>query len=323
MSLNPTQMKIASTAVIVAVVITSMACVIAYDESRNSDSGSESVYNVLARVNSEGSGIYINEKICSTSPGIPERNGTPFYKIDPSDGTYHVDGDCGKAWGGLVCGTPGNTSIQHVQMKQLVESMGLRFVLYESGTALSPDTVYYISTVTNYTAAMESKSNNSVSLDIGIVWEPQFSRIIIEKGTETFKELGLTNDFFPDHTCCILAGYTSYVSSNQDVAERFLAGYIQAVMWIQNAKSDTSSDDYRKLVALSKEYTGIDNEGVIANALGNISYVFGDDDGYGSYDLHRLKKDISDVATANSGSLKYGMKDLGFDNTVQLSLIHI
>ena len=318
MTLNPTQMKIASTGIIVAVVIASMACVIVYDESRDSGGGSESVYNILARVNSDGSGIYINEKLCGDTPlgDIPMRNGNPFYKIDTS-GAYCVDADCGDAWGGLICGTPGNTSIQHVQMKQLVESMGLKFVLYESGTALSPDTVYYISTVTNYTAAMESKSNNGVSLDIGIVWEPQFSRIIDESGTETFRTLGLTNDFFPDHTCCILAGYSPYVSSHTDVALRFLAGYIEAVRWVQEA-NDPSSANYGKLVDICVASAGL-SETVIEDALAGITYLYGDTDPDGTCDLHKLKRDIADVAAANSDSMRYGMKDLGFDNTIQFA----
>ncbi len=323
MSLNPTQMKIASTAVIVAVIIASMACVIVYDESHNSSAGSESVYNILGRVNTDGSGIYINNKIYHDTPSgeIPTRDGAPFYKIEKdSAGTvvkYYVDADCKAAWGGLVCGTPGNTSIQHVQMKQLVESMGLKFVLYESGASRASDTVYYISTVTNYTLAMESIRNNGISLDIGILWEPQFSCIIDKPGTETFKGLGLTNDFFPNHTCCVLAGYTSYISTHQDVTARFLAGYIEATKWVQAAK-EKSSANHTLLVDICVEATKLDRN-IIEDALANIDYVFGDDDGVGSYDLHNLKKDIANIVTANAGSLKYSMNDLGFKNTIQFA----
>ncbi len=323
MSLNPTQMKITSTAVIVAVIIASMACVIVYDESHNSSAGSESVYNLLGRVNTDGSGIYINNNIYKDTPSgeIPTRNGALFYKIEKdSAGTvvkYYVDADCKDAWGGLICGTPGNTSIQHVQMKQLVESMGLKFVLYESGTSPASDTVYYISTITNYTLAMESESNNGRSLDIGIIWEPQFSRIIDEPGKETFKELGLTNDFFPNHTCCVLAGYTSYISTHQDATSRFLAGYIEATKWVQAAK-EKSSANHSLLVDICVEATKLDRN-VIEDALANIDYVFGDSDGVGSYDLHNLKKDVANIVTANASSLKYSMNDLGFQNSIQFA----
>lgn len=61
MTLSQSNMKILSTGVIVAVIIASMGCVIWYDESMNDSEGSTSVYNILARVNSEGSGIYILE----------------------------------------------------------------------------------------------------------------------------------------------------------------------------------------------------------------------------------------------------------------------
>ncbi len=319
MSLNQTQMKIASTAVIVGVIIASMACVIVHDEMRDSSDGSESVYNLLARVNTGGSGIYINNTIYQDTTGdtIPDRNGANFYKIDPVSKTYFVDAGCKDAWGGLVCGTPGNTSIQHVQMKQLVETMGLKFALYESTSTLASDTVYYISTVTNWDNAMNSKSNNGISLDIGIVWEPQFSHIIDESGAETFKELGLTNDFFHDHTCCVLAGYTSYVSSHQDVTERFLAGYIESVKWVQAANNPVSPD-YAKLVQVCADATKLDPT-VIRDALANIGYTFGDKDGTGSYDLHHLKTDIADVVNSNTTNLKYSMSDLGFANSIQFA----
>ncbi len=319
MSLNQTQMKIASTAVIVGVIIASMACVIVHDEMRDSSDGSESVYNLLARVNTGGSGIYINNTIYQDTTGdtIPDRNGANFYKIDPVSKTYFVDAGCKDAWGGLVCGTPGNTSIQHVQMKQLVETMGLKFALYESTSTLASDTVYYISTVTNWDNAMNSKSNNGISLDIGIIWEPQFSRIIDESGAETFKELGLTNDFFHDHTCCVLAGYTSYVSSHQDVTERFLAGYIESVKWVQAANNPVSPD-YAKLVQVCADATKLDPT-VIRDALANIGYTFGDKDGTGSYDLHHLKTDIADVVNSNTTNLKYSMSDLGFANSIQFA----
>ncbi len=324
MSLNQTQMKIASTAVIVGVIIASMACVIVYDETRDNSDGSTSVYNLLARVNTGGSGIYLNDNAYdgTTSTGIPIRNSAQFYKVDTTSSipSYYVDETCKAAWGGLVCGTPGNTTIQHVQMKQLVESMGLKFALYESGASLADDTVYYINTVTSYDKVINSVKNNGISLDVGILWEPQFSNVIDVPSTEpkeSFIELGLSNDFFHDHTCCVIAGYTSYVSSHQDVTERFLAGYMESVKWVQEAKNP-SSENYAKLVQVCVDATKLD-QNVIRDALMNINYVFGDDDGTGAYDLHHLKTDIADVVTANSSSLRFSMDDLGFANTIQFA----
>ena len=63
MSLTPSQQKLVSTSVIIAVIIASMGCVIVYDETRSDDQGSNSVYNILARVNSEGAGIDMNNDI--------------------------------------------------------------------------------------------------------------------------------------------------------------------------------------------------------------------------------------------------------------------
>lgn len=106
MSLTPSQQKLVSTSVIIAVIIASMGCVIVYDETRSDDQGSNSVYNILARVNSEGSGIYMNNDIYKdlvdkdgnpVSDSIPDRNGVNFYKVN-ADGTKYVDVECKPAW---------------------------------------------------------------------------------------------------------------------------------------------------------------------------------------------------------------------------------
>ena len=335
MSLTPSQQKLVSTSVIIAVIIASMGCVIVYDETRSDDQGSNSVYNILARVNSEGSGIYMNNDIYEdhvdkdgnpVSDSIPERNGVNFYKVN-ADGTKYVDADCKAAWGGLICGTPGNTSIQHVQMKEMVEKMGLSFILYETGSSPSSSSVYYINTIVNYDKAMNSESNNGVQLDIGILWEPQFSYIVDVPSTETFKSLGLTNDFFPGHTCCVLGGYTSYISSHSEATERFLAAYVKTVQWVQNANNPMTAEMdplnpgktvYETLVSTCAQSTGL-VENVIKDALSSIAYTYGDDDGNGSTDLHLLKKDISGIVTSNSSNLKYSMEDLGFQNSIQFA----
>ncbi len=321
--------KFWSTAIIVVAIMGAMAGIIAYDESNNDDSGSNNVYNILARVNTEGSGIYIDkDDVESTvrttftatvdgsevtySVDVPYRNSTPFFTPSAdSEGNlvYSVSSDNAAAWGGLICGTPGNTSIQHVQMNQIITSMGLSFVLYESGTSVSSSQVAYISTFTNASKIM----NDSPRPDIGIIWEPQYSAVIDAEGTE-FQGLGLTNYFFPGHTCCVLAGYSSYVNGHQDVTERFLAGYIESVNWVNAALSGTSPDDYDALVSTCVSSTGLD-ETYIKDALSNITYVYADEDG----SLTQLKYDIADIVEANSSSLRYSMSDLGFSNPVQFA----
>ena len=90
--------KLLSTVVIIAVIIASMGAVIAYDHTIHKDTDSSgSTYNVIARVNSEGSGIYIKESVLSAKGGA-----SAFYDTT----TYDVTGK-GDAWDGLIFGTPG------------------------------------------------------------------------------------------------------------------------------------------------------------------------------------------------------------------------
>ena len=131
-------------------------------------------FNLVARVNSEGSGLYINSKVLD-DPGssVLKRNGTEFYSV--SGGTYTVDKSNAKAWGGLVYGTPGTTSIQHIQLLTLAKQMGLNVKQYTVGEKISSDTMYWITNLANYQAIVGDKT-----IDAGIIWEPQFQRVIQE-----------------------------------------------------------------------------------------------------------------------------------------------
>ncbi len=131
-------------------------------------------FHIIARVNSEGSGLYIKEsKLDDKSADIPARNGTAFYS--KVGNTYVVSAENAKAWGGLIFATPGITSIQHVQLNGLANTMGLKFELYEAGQSLKEDTIYY---KTNLATADSVFAD--VDVNAGIIWEPQFQRIITE-----------------------------------------------------------------------------------------------------------------------------------------------
>ena len=285
--------KLLSTVVIIAVIIASMGAVIAYDHTihKNTDS-TGSVYNVIARVNSEGSGIYIDQTI------LTERGGaSAFYDTT----TYDVTGK-GAAWGGLIFGTPGAATIQHIQLQSMVEKMGLKFTLYQSGTTPQPDTVYYVLNIANKTAA-EADTN----IDGGILWEPQFSAIVNDTGNG-YTTLGLTNNFFPGHTCCIIAGYSSYMQSHADQTNRFLAAYIKGVEWVKNPANLSA------LIALGKEKTGITDDAVITDAIDNITYLYDD----AGDNLAELRKDIA-ALSQGLPALKHTMADLGFSSANQFA----
>lgn len=295
-----------STIAILLVLIVGQGAIILYDSSLNDIEDTGTSYTVLSRVNTEGSGLYIDSEYV-TSAGVI-RNDVSFYNVDSSDPSnpfFYTDKTNEHAWVGLVMGTPGTTSIQHIYLQQIVEATGLSFIPYTEGadTSISCDCVYYVSSVTNASIA----TSDTTTIDGGILWEPQYSMIIT---VDKFDELALTGDFYPNHTCCVLAGATKYINNHADVTQRFLAAYVKAVDWMELALDDTTSEEYSKLVEICSKYTtGISNN-IIMNALSNIIYTYGDDDGK----LTSLKADVADLVQSlnNLGNLKVSLNSLGF-----------
>ena len=131
-------------------------------------------FHIIARVNSEGSGLYIKESVLDDKKAdIPARNGVAFYA--KTGNTYTISAENAKAWGGLVFATPGMTSIQHVQLSQIADKLGLKFQLFKEGESLSDDTIYFVTNL-----ATSDKVFADVNVNAGIIWEPQFQRIISE-----------------------------------------------------------------------------------------------------------------------------------------------
>lgn len=108
--------------------------------------------SVLARVNTEGSGIYV-------------KHGENLSDYIEADGkTLKASGFAGK-----IFGTPGPSTIQHMQLKELVEDkLHLKYAMYEAGQALKADSVYYDSGVANYTTF---KSAGKSYLTGAIIWQ--------------------------------------------------------------------------------------------------------------------------------------------------------
>ena len=131
-------------------------------------------YNLVARVNSEGSGLYIDKSVLdNVNSAVPMRNGVPFY--EEKDGVFYVTTDNAKAWGGLIMGTPGTTSIQHIQLLTLAKELGLKTSMYTIGEKLQSDTLYYVTNLSNYQLII-----TDISINGGIIWEPQYQKVIQE-----------------------------------------------------------------------------------------------------------------------------------------------
>ena len=250
--------------------------------------------NILAAVNEEGSGLYIKSDVDLE---------TMF------DFSTPIPTALREGWGGKVFGTPGPTSIQHTQLMTIVKGLDLKFTLYQAGGTISSDTVYFDSGVSNAALALANGH-----IDGGIIWQPQYEKIIADSSNK-FKELALTNDLFPEHACCVLAGVHSYVSSHQDETVRLLVAYIQATRWVNDAMNDINGSDYQRLVTIAKNLAGPNfSEEEIKQALATVTYTYG---GSNSDPLSDLKGDIVtlvDNLTSIDSNLSKNFDKLGFSS---------
>lgn len=256
------------------------------DDDVSYDSGAT---NIIARVNSEGSGLFIKSSLL-TSADIPTRasNGVQFFDSD-----FKITSANAAAWGGLVFGDPGASSIQHTQLASIAAAAGLSFKQYTTSTSvISNNTLYYHTNLSNYGVI-----TTATDIDGGIIWEPQYQRVIQEDIRYT--TLALTNNLFPDHTCCVIAGNHNWLENNSDTAARFLAGYVDGVNFLTSALADKTSDDYAWLVDFAKKNmaSGTLTEAEVIAAFGNITYLYADSiDG----SLNKLTDDIASLATSLS-----------------------
>ncbi|MCL2032572.1 MAG: ABC transporter substrate-binding protein [Methanomassiliicoccaceae archaeon] len=247
--------------------------------------------NIIAGVNTEGSGIYIDKKY--NVGDMFDASSQPI----PS------------GWEGKVFGTPGISTIQHVQLLTIVEGMGMSFAAYTvGGNNSAPNTVYFISNISNAGLAL----GNDV-IDGGSLWQPQYQKIV-DDGTTRFKELALTNDLFPGHACCVIAGFHGYTSTHENETVRFLAAYVKAVNWVNGALNNKTSEDYARLVSIAKDVAGPNfTEDEIKEAMETVTYTYGENSGT---PLAYLKNEIPSLAEnlVELGATNKTLKNLGFEN---------
>ncbi len=199
--------------------------------------------------------------------------------------------------------------------------MGLNFQLYRSGSTLSSDTVYYVPDVGTYAAyVMQIENNHTVG---GFIWEAQYSIALQDKCVP----LALTNDLFPDHTCCIIGASDQYLSKHSNETIRFLAAYIEAVKRLQAAKADPTSEDYQTLlrvaidkVSMPEDMSAEYQKVAIKNALDIVTYTYCDDT-TAADPLVQLKADIAELAVEfqELGNVTTTFEQLGFDSTEDMA----
>ena len=239
--------KIIATVIVVILVVAAVG-VGAYFLNKSNDKE----LNVLAGVNTDGSGLYIDKNINVNTMFDASWNPIP------------------SGWEGKVFGTPGQATIQHVQILQIVESMNMKFALY-SGGASAPNTVYFVPSISNASLALGNPDINGGSL-----WQPQYQKIVDDPSSR-FKELVLTNTLYPEHACCVIAGFHGYTSSHQDETVRLLAAYAKAVDWVKSAiAAGAGNDNYKELVEIAMDVAGPSfTEQEVKNAMETVEYFYG------------------------------------------------
>lgn len=282
----------------------------------------EPIY-MLSRVNTEGSGLYLDkgevaadylEVVLAESFKESDWAATDkFLKNDIYVVVFHPE-----KWGAKIFGTPGTSSIQHMQMKEIVENvLGLKFQIYRAtGGALSTDTVYYDSGITNYSLFKDSVND----LTGAYIWQPHYD-LAVSNGCVG---LIMTNVLFPDHTCCIVAG-TGSILKNEEVSVAFLAAYIKSVDKLNEVLEAGSGEEYDKLVKFTASKVGLTDKDtpnpdkVIKDALNSIKYVYSDDKG--DNPLAALKKDVATLTDSyiKAGVTKDTLKDMGFSNSTEFA----
>ncbi|MDR1955052.1 MAG: ABC transporter substrate-binding protein [Candidatus Methanoplasma sp.] len=250
--------------------------------------------NVISGVNTEGSGIFIKKSIdintmfdFSTSVPTPKSAG----------------------WQGKVFSTPGTSSIQHIQILTIVEEMGMSFTLY-TGSTSAPNTVYFITNIANAVAALGQRD----IIDGGILWQPQYQKVILDPG---FKKLALTNDLFPGHACCVVAGYHGYTASHENETVKFLAAIIKATDWVNEALKTGSGEDYDLLITVALRVAGNNfDEAEIKDALETVTYYNGEKS---STPLIEIKGQMAVLAKnlERLGVTANTLEDLGFSSGTQ------
>jgi ABC-type nitrate/sulfonate/bicarbonate transport system substrate-binding protein len=221
------------------------------------DSENESV-SILARVNNDGSGIFIRADTANLDDMTEVVDGV-ITAVNP------------ELWVGKVFMTPGPSSIQHMILMDIVkEDLGLNFVQYGSE---ADNAVFW----TQVAPGQMKDEIEDGGIDGGIAWEPHYA-VAVSSGTCV--ELMTTSDYWPGHPCCVVAANNSFLSGNRNATERFLAAYIKSVQWVTDALPE-DSENHDKLLKITKKIGTPDSSSttpmsdeVAEAALANITYAY-------------------------------------------------
>ncbi len=173
-----------------------------------------------------------------------------------------------------VVATPGPSSIQHLLFMDVVESAGMTTV--QKGASTTPNTVYWVQIPPVDQKAALEKPVKSGGVDAAVGWEPYGSDSILD-GTAHILEW--SGDVWPNHPCCVIAVRTAFAEANPEVVAKVLRAHIDANEWIADAKTDTSSENYTKLVGMAGAFANRDDD-VIKSAINHTQFTYEIDDSF-------------------------------------------
>ncbi|MFA5452265.1 MAG: ABC transporter substrate-binding protein [Candidatus Methanomethylophilaceae archaeon] len=241
------------------------------------ESDSDSV-SIIARVNNEGSGIFVRESVSGLL-------------YDESTQTYNAE-----YWDGLTFMTPGASSIQHMILMNIVKNE-LHFDFVQMGTEHTGSGVVYWTAVSPGTMVDKLLSSSGSEIDGGIAWEPHYANAI---SNSQIKSVMLTSEYWEGHPCCVIAASNAFIDDNPAATMRYLSAYCEAVEWLNEAK-DVNSENHALLIQYVQEYTTVTDQATIELALSDVSY---------SYEIANLKEQIVELTKT--------YESLGlFSNTLQ------
>lgn len=307
--------------VVVIIVIVAIAAAVVLSQNDGEDDRDVSV---IGRVNTDGSGLFLNAgenpdeylDIITDATAEDEPEG-PHLGGQNVDGTYTWVEFYPEAWGGKIFGDPGAATIQHVQLNQIADAMGLEFVQYQNGAALNSNTIYYVPNVSTYILYESTLLNTPMTG--AIMWEAQYSVAMEDQCVG----LVTTNDLFPGHTCCIIGASHEYISSHEDETVRFLAGYVQSVQEMTAAIASESGEAYDEVMSIALNnvtmpdtMTDEQKRAAIASAWEIVNYTYADQVPTNQDPLAVLKQDMAELAEdfVNVGTVSTDAAGLGFDS---------
>lgn len=299
---------------IAVVAVIAVAAVGAYVVLSNNDSDAD--MNIIGRVNTDGSAILLKNGENSADYVTIVEGEEPSEPHLGGNGKWVVFNK--ENWGGKIFTDPGASTIQHVQLNDIANVMGLKFVLYSNTGSVNKDTLYYVANVPTYEHFKKELGTNS-SIVGGIFWEPQTSIATLSDDDIKCSMMVTTNDLFPGHTCCTIAAQHSYISTHKDETVRFLAAYIESVKKMTAAIAQHEGSDYEEVLKVAAEnvsmgdISGDKKIAAIENAFKYVVYKYADDD---TGSLDKLEGDIAVMAKkfADSKTVMKTASDLGFDS---------